>query len=249
VNRPEGQLSFSERILVQLGKEHGFEITPSKDGRIFDGDHLQYDAYVLYTSGDLTKVGQDKAPAMSPAGKQALLDAVKQGKGLLGIHAASDTFHSPGPRNENQPVDKRDPFIAMLGGEFIRHGAQQKAQMTVVDPQFPGMGDLGDSFRVREEWYALKNFAPDLHVLLVNETEGMKGKDYQRPPFPATWARRHGNGPVMYTSLGHREDVWNSPMFQDILVGALNWITGLATAEIPPNIDQVTPDANTLPAY
>ncbi len=84
VQRKEGQLSHSEKILVDIGKRHGFEVTPSKDGRIFDGDHLKYDAYVFYTSGDLTTVGQDQAPAMSAAGKQALLDAVQQGKGFLG---------------------------------------------------------------------------------------------------------------------------------------------------------------------
>lgn len=237
VHRPNGQLSHSERILIEIGRKLGMEITASKDGRLFDGDHLQFDAYVFYTSGDLTTVGQDGAPAMSRTGKQALLDAVSSGKGFMGIHAATDTFR------RGTTVD---PFIAMLGGEFISHGAQQKARMTVVNQTFPGLEELGAGFELYDEWYAMKHFAPDMHVLLVNETQGMEGNDYQRPPFPGTWARRHGQGKVYYTSIGHREDVWESPLFEKIVVGALRWVTGLAEAEVPANLTDVTPGANQL---
>jgi type 1 glutamine amidotransferase len=246
VKRTEDRLSYSEKILVEVGKRYGFEVTPTKDGRVFDGDHEKYDAYIFYTSGDLTKVGPDGAPAMSAKGKQALLDAVRGGKGFLGIHAASDTFHSKGPGNKTQPIAQRDEFIQMIGGEFISHGAQQPATMRVADQEFPGFADLGASFRLHEEWYAHKNFAPDLHVLLVNETEGMKGDVYRRPPFPATWARRHERGHVLYTSMGHREDVWTNPLFLRMLLGAVNWVTGVVAAQIPANMDQVTPQANQL---
>ena len=61
VARSDGQLSHSEKILVEIGKRHGFEVTPSKDGRVFDGEHKKYDAYVFYTSGDLTTVGRTSA--------------------------------------------------------------------------------------------------------------------------------------------------------------------------------------------
>ncbi len=181
VQRPNGELAYSEKILVELGKKHGFDVTCSKDGTIFDGEHKKYDAYVFYTSGDLTTVGTDKQPAMSKKGKQALLDAVHGGKGFLGIHAATDTFRG-GPGI--------DPYTKMIGAEFVGHGAQQKARMKVVDRQFPGMKGLGDGFEMLEEWYAMKNFAPDMHVLLVTETKGMQGREYDRPPFPGTWAQR-----------------------------------------------------------
>jgi len=240
VARGDQPLSYSEKLLVEMGKRHGFEVTPSKDGRVFDGDHANYDAYVFYTSGDLTQAGTDKTPPMSAAGKQALLDAVAQGKGFLGIHAATDSF-----RETSRP-DQYDPYIAMVGGEFVSHGDQQKARMKLVNAAFPGMEKLGEGFELHEEWYALKHFAPDLHVLLVHETEGMKGDMYARPPFPATWARRHGKGNVFYTSLGHREDVWTNPLFEQILVGALRWVTGQVKVEIPANIAQVTPGANSL---
>ncbi len=239
------ELSHAETILTQVGRQHQIAVTCSKDGRIFDEDLSKWDVFVFYTTGDLTKVGKDEAPGMSARGKAALLDAVANGKGFVGSHCASDTFHTPGDAFQNQ--EEKDPYIAMLGGEFIRHGKQQKARMTVVNPEFPGIAAAGEGFNMLEEWYSLKNFADDLHVLLVNETEGMEGSDYDRPPFPATWARRHQKGRVFYTSMGHREDVWTDPVFQSIFVGGIEWAAGRVPAEIPANIAHVTPQAHVMP--
>lgn len=246
VRRQNGQLSHAEKVFIELGRKHGFKVTASKDGGLFDKDLSQFDAFFFYTSGDLLKPGaQDKSPPMSSAGKKALLEAVRAGKGFIGSHCANDTFHSAGPRFETQKTP--DPFIAMLGGEFIRHGAQQKARMRVVDSHFPGCQGLGAGFDMHEEWYSIKNFAPDLHVLLVQETAGMKGSDYQRPPFPATWARQHGKGRVFYTSMGHREDVWTSPTFENVLLGGVSWVLRNVEADISPNMLKVAPKANVLP--
>jgi type 1 glutamine amidotransferase len=93
----------------------------------------------------------------------------------------------------------------------------------------------------------LKNFAPDLHVLLVQETKGMHNFDYQRPNFPATWARKHGKGRVFYTSMGHRDDVWENPLFHKFLLAGLAWTLGDVDAEVPPNLDKVAPHAAELP--
>ena len=241
-------LAFNERVVTDLGKEHGFEVVATKDGGVFDSDLAGYDAFLFYTTGDLTQPGGDNQPPMSKDGKQRLLEAVHAGKGFLASHCGSDTFHSPGPANENQPLEKRDPYINMLGGEFIRHGEQQTGRLKVVDTKFPGCASLGDELLVpTEEWYSLRNFASDLHVILVLDTQGMKNADYQRPPFPSTWARKHGEGRVFYTSMGHREDVWTNPGFQEVLLGGLAWAFGNAQADITPNIKQVTPGADVMP--
>ncbi len=246
VRRKNGELSYAERVFTELGQKHGFDVTASKDGRLFDGDLSQFDAFFFYTSGDLLRTGrQDKSPPMSASGKKALLEAINSGKGFIGSHCASDTFHSAGDRFETQKTP--DPYIAMVGGEFIRHGAQQKARMRAVDSRFPGCRGLGAGFDLHEEWYSTKNFAPDLHVLLVHETAGMKGSDYQRPPFPATWVRQHGKGRVFYTSMGHREDVWTHPTFQDLLLGGVSWSLRNVEADISPNIRKVTPKAGEMP--
>lgn len=247
IKRNDNQLSHAEKILTELSAKHGFEVLATKDGRVFTPENLaKYDVYVFYTTGDLTTPGTDKNPPMSAEGKAAFLDAIKNGKGFVGVHSATDTFHTPGDRYQNYG-DKSDPYIQMIGGEFISHGRQQKARMIAVDTRFPGFGDLNGGFELLEEWYSLKDFAKDLHVLLVQETKGMEGKEYQRAPYPATWARPHGKGRVFYTSMGHREDVWTNPIFQNILLGGLSWAAGNAKADVKPNLEAVTPKYHEIP--
>lgn len=247
VQRKGDKLSLAETIVTDLGKEHGFEVQCEKDGRIFESkDFPKFDGFVFETQGNLlAEKSQDGSPPMTEAGKKALLAAVASGKGFVGSHCASDTFHSPGPGNQNQEPDKIDPYIKMLGGEFIVHGAQQKSFIRVIDPHFPGLKDAKD-FELNEEWYALKNFAPDLHVILVQDTTGMKGAMYERPLYPETWARMHEKGRVFFTSMGHREDVWQNKVFQNLLLGALSWTLGNVKADITPNLDKAAPKAKEL---
>ena len=247
ISYKKGQPSFAEKVLTELGAKNNWEFTFSKDGSLFTPQWLaQFDALFFYSTGDLCSPGTDGQPPMTPAGKQALLDYVASGKGFIGSHSASDTFHTnneakKGPDRYKNFGDAADPYVKMLGGEFIKHGAQQKATMRAVDPKFPGMEKYAAGFEMHEEWYSLKDFRPDLHVLLVQETETMKGSDYARPAYPATWTRMHGKGRVFYTSMGHREDVWTSPIFQDILTGGIAWALGDAKADVTSNLSQVAP--------
>lgn len=251
VKRKGDQLSLAESIVTDLGKKHNFEVHATKDGRVFVNDDLaKYDAFLFESQGDLSsEKSQDGSAPMPPEGKEALLKAIAGGKGFVGCHCASDTFHTkgyPDNRFQNQREDERDPYIRMVGGEFAGHGAQQKGWMRVADPHFPGLQDQKD-FQLNEEWYSLKNFAPDLHVILVQDTMGMQNFDYERPSYPATWARKHHRGRVFYTSMGHRDDVWQNPLFHTILLGGLAWAVGNVEADVPPNLDKVTPHAAELP--
>ena len=240
ITRKGDNLGLAERILTEIGKEKGFDVTASKDGRLFEPDRVgEWDAFVFYTTGDLTQAGTDKQPPMSKEGKQAFLDAIKRGKGFIGMHSATDTFHSKG--------NEVDPYIEMIGGEFIVHGSQQKVKLDITDPAFPGVKGFGDSaFELLDEWYALKNQPDDLHVIIAHDTATFKdrsggNKCYDRPNFPETWSRKHGSGRVFYTSMGHREDVWENKNYQDLLLGALGWVTGKTDAAIDANTKAVTP--------
>ena len=241
IARKGDELSHAEKILTKIGKEHGFEVVATKDGRMFDPDKIgQWDAFAFETTGDLTTEGTDKQPPMSPEGEKAFLDAIQSGKGFVGMHCASDTFGHHRKRGAD------DPFIQMIGGEFAGHGTQQKSKIRVTSPDFPGAKACGtDLFEIEDEWYTQMNWADDLHVILAQVTEGMKtgGIDYlySRPDFPETWARMHGKGRVFYTSMGHREDVWANPMYQGLLLGALGWATGRVEADVAPNVSKVTP--------
>ncbi len=251
IRRVNGEPSHAEVVLKELGEKNHFEFTFSKDGGIFTPENLKkFDAFFFYTTGDLTTEGTDKTPPMSKEAKAAFLEAIHNGKGFIGTHSASDTFHSPAYQTASSEDkfkndgDEIDPYVKMLGGEFIVHGQQQRSRMIVADPKFPGVSGLPADFGPNEEWYSLKNFAPNLHVILVQDTSTMKGGMYQRAPYPATWARSYGEGRVFYTNMGHREDVWDNPGFQSVLVGGLNWAVRNVDADVTPNIQEVTPKAS-----
>jgi type 1 glutamine amidotransferase len=247
IKEKNGQPSDAQKILTELGQKNNFQFTFTKDGSVFTPENIaQYDAFFFYTTGDLTQPGTDKNPPMSQEGKAAFLEAIHNGKGFIGTHSATDTFHS---HDDADP----DPYIKMIGAEFIIHGSQQKARQIVADKKFPGLSAVPDDFGPLEEWYSLKNFQPDLHVLLVQDTSTMKrdaGGDragYDRPNYPSTWARKYGKGRVFYTSMGHRLDVWTNPVFQSVLLGGINWAVGNVKADVAPNLKQAAPEASVLP--
>jgi uncharacterized protein len=256
---PDGKPGYAFDVLKKLGAKHHIEFTFSKDGSLFTPEYLaQFDAFMFYTTQDLTKAKTeergDGTPPMTQAGKEAFLKAIADGKGFVGLHSATDTFHSPGnveygPARFQSDGDKADPYIKMIGGEFISHDEQQPGRLTVADNKFPGVNALPTDFGVHEEWYSLKNFAPDLHVILVQDTRRMTGPVYKRDNYPSTWARMEGKGRVFYTNLGHRDDVWTHPGFQSLLMGGLDWALGRLEADVTPNLDKVTPKANVLPKY
>ena len=56
-------------------------------------------------------------------------------------------------------------------------------------------------------------------------------------------------GRVWFTAMGHREDVWTNPIFQDILVGGIKWALGEVNADVPANLKETAPEAYTNPPF
>ena len=102
---------------------------------MFEPDKIgEWDAFVFETTGDLTTEGTaEKSPPMSPDGEKAFYDAIRGGKGFLGMHCATDTFGHHGPRNKGA----EDPYIQMIGGEFVGHGAAAGGRDRDRRPQVP----------------------------------------------------------------------------------------------------------------
>jgi len=256
VKLKDGKPSIMDNAISDLGEKHGFEVTASKDGGVFDSpDFHKYAAVVFFTTGDLTTAGTDKNPPMSSAGKQKLLDSIHSGMGFVGIHAASDTFHTkPDPEdNSNRYIahgEKSDPYLRMLGGEFITHGSTPRLQDTnliVNDPRFPGLEGVSSPVKFNDEWYSLKDFRTDIHVILTLDTQGMSGNPYKRAPYPMTWARMEGKGRVFYTAIGDRPENWSSPFFLNLLGGGIRWAIGDAQATLRENIKLAAPGYAEIP--
>ena len=256
VKRFGGTASLVDDSVTALGDKHGFHVGATKDGRIFDTDKLHsYAAVIFFTTGDLTALGTDGKPPMSPEGKKKLLQAIEKGLGFVGIHAAADTFHplpDPPDRSNRYIVHgaQQDPYLKMLGGEFIVHGSDprlQDANLIVNDSRFPGLEGLESPIKFNEEWYSLKDFQPDLHVILTLDTKGMRGECYQRAPYPVAWARMHGKGRVFYMAMGDRPENWKNDFFLNLLGGGIRWAIGDATADLTPNLKQVAPGYAEIP--
>jgi len=252
----DGKPSIVESAVTMLGGKHGFDVVTTKDGRVFDSsDFRNHAAVVFFTTGALTTVGTDKNPAMSQQGKQSLLDAINNGVGFVGIHAAADTFHTPPdtPDNANRYIahgEQSDPYIRMLGGEFIAHGSTprlQTANIIIDDSKFPGLEGVSSPVSLNDEWYSLKDFRTDLHVILTLDTKGLTGEPYQRAPYPMTWARMEGKGRVFYTAIGDRPENWSNLFFLDLLAGGIRWSMGDQRASIGQNLTEAAPGYAEIP--
>jgi uncharacterized protein len=256
VKRVNGELSIVEKVLKGIGDKYGYDVTCTKDGRIFDSKEFpHYDSMFFYTTGDLTELGTDKQPPMTEKGKQTLLDAIHGGKGFAGTHAASDTFHTkPDPPDlSNRYIahgDKEDPYLRMLGGEFIKHNSDPRLQTTNIiidDPGFPGLEGVHSPVSFNEEWYSIKDFVPDIHVIATVDTKGMQGNCYKRPPYPVVWARMHGKGRVFYAAMGDKPENWQNEFFLNLVTGGVRWATGDASAKLTHNLKTAAPGYAVIP--
>ena len=160
--------------------------------------------------------------------KQGFLDWIKAGHAFIGIHAAADTFHGwPG-------------YIDMLGGEFAHHGPQVSVDCINVDPSNPATAHLPKVWTIsQEEIYQFKNYDPaKVHDLLILEKHPETGEPGH---YGVSWCKDYGAGKVFYTSLGHREDIWDadpdlkdrknsveiSKAYQQHILGGIEWALGL----------------------
>jgi uncharacterized protein len=143
------------------------------------------------------------------ADRDALIKWIEDGHALVGVHAATDTFHG------------FPPFLELIGGEFERHGPQAKVHVIVRDRTHPATKTLEPAFDVFDEIYQFKRFDPArVHVLLGLDAHPETGAP---GTFPLAWTREPGKGRVFYTALGHRPDVIAAPWYHDHVKGGIAW--------------------------
>ena len=115
-----------------LGDKTGaWSTTISYDNAVITPENLkQYDAIFLdSTTGEFLDDAND--PSGTQTRRKALLDFVKNGKGLAGIHAASDSYHD-GIRGE------WPEFNQMIGGFFKFHWSYPTLiPVKIDDPKSP----------------------------------------------------------------------------------------------------------------
>ena len=169
--------------------------------------------------------------------KEGFIKWIEAGHALMAMHSASDTFHG------------FKPYVDALGGEFSGHGDQVGVDLLKQDPNHPATAGLPDKWSVKkEEMYLFKSYdrkrVRDLWSLDKHPNEAKAGH------YPVSWVRKAGDGRVFYTSLGHREDVWddsadlkgreNPPeiakQYQQHILGGIKWALGVAEGSAEPQV-------------
>ncbi len=204
-------IPFWEKALTTMGEKSGaFQTVISTDMSVFDANNLnQFDAICLNNTTQLK---------FSPEQKKNFLDFIRNGKGIIGIHAATDNF-SDWPEAEE-----------MMGGKFTGHpwGADSTVSIKLDEPNHPLMKAFGGkNFKINDEIYRTE---PPLYsrakqrVLMSLDMSDPNTKAKSEKPSDAdtgiSWIKKFGKGRVFYCSLGHNHPVaWNPQVLQHILDG------------------------------
>ncbi len=198
---------------------------------ITDQNLAGYDAIVLDSTTMNFLDDPNDAPTTA-ARRKALLDFVRGGKGLVGLHAAADTYHSPEPFTNGPPTGTWPAFNTMVGGFFKFHWIYpQLLTVKLDDPKSPLTAMFnGQEFQIHDETYTLvqDSFSRrNVHVLTSVDYSKMSAEDKAKEKFPRTdgdyalsWIRHEGKGRVFMEVLGHSEHIYaNTPMMEHVLAG------------------------------
>jgi len=256
-------IEIGVRALTMIGEKTGaYTVDASEDPAVFEPENLsKYDGvFLVSTTGEFldpaktpTTRGFTRGPASDSAApkpapdsaetaakhelyKKSLMEFVKSGKGLMGLHAATDSY-----AGFTWP-----DWARVIGAGFQSHPWTKLVPVKNVDPKHPlnaGFEDKG--FNVNDEIYQFRLDTADpskLHVLLQldvsNMTDATKGNRGAEGPYYVSWIQPYGKGRVFYCSLGHREEIfWNSLVLKHYLAG-IQYALGDLDADAVPSSPQ-----------
>ncbi len=205
-------IPYAAKAMALMGKQTGaFTTIESADMSAFAPENLrQFDA-VLFAS--TTQLAFDDV-----ALRQSLMAFVKSGKGIIGIHAATDNFY-----NWPEAGD-------MMGGHFDGHPWQANGTwaIKVVDPQHPLTAAFQNkNFQLSDEIYRIRqrSLRQNARVLVALDmtdktNRATEGVNFGDRDLPISWVRNFGNGRVFYSSFGHNHAIyWNPAILRHFLDG------------------------------
>ena len=167
-----------------------------------------------------------------PEQQNAFLDFIMGGKGLVGIHAASDNF------------GRHPECRAIVGGEFGGHpwNAGGNWAFKLDDPEHV----LNKAFGGQGFWHSdeIYQYKPQTYegtkVLRVLVSLDMKQNEVSKlindgpREVPVSWLRQAGDGRVFYTNFGHREDTFNKPAILKHMLDGIQYALGDLQADATP---------------
>ena len=196
-------IATSRDVLGGLASGTNFSLTATEDlSRISAAGLSDVDVIMFaLTSGELP---------LSASQRAALIAAVNDGKGFIGIHSATDTLY------------EFPDYGRLVGAYFKEHPWTQPGRVLVEDASHPATG-ARDAFTIEEEFYTFRdNPRGRVQVLLRLDPASVNSTG----DYPLAWAQAFGSGRSYYNALGHFPATWRDPRFQSQLIAAIRWVAG-----------------------
>ena len=194
----------SIRLALESLHQEDFDFEFSKGVSGWQLERLSRFSIVIFAKANITGPNNLK-PWLTPGDQTAFFDYVRQGNGLIAIHAGTSRY------------DKLPLISALIGGAFEHHPDQCAVTIEPASPHPLAAGVA--AFTVRDEQYVMTLDSADAKVFLHSRSEhGVQ---------PAGWTRAEGNGRVCVLTPGHNREVWLHPDFQKLLSNALHWTAKL----------------------
>ena len=154
--------------------------------------------------------------------KQALLDAVKGGKGLVVYHFASSAF-----------TDWPEYETLICGGWRTQgfHGPKHVYTVKTARADHPIAAGMPAEFtHVIDELYQNSKMVPENIVLATAYSDPGKEKGTGKDE-PMIWVNAYGKGRVYHNALGHDVEAVSDPLFQAWMERGVLWAAGRELAE------------------
>lgn len=194
--------NLPKRLAEQLRAEYGLDVRVTADlGDLRDDVLGRYDVIAFNTCLD-TKLDDRQ--------KNAIIAAVRAGRGLVAIHCAFWSF-------QDWPEWRK-----MIGGLVLGHDPFGAYEAVVVDPANPIAEGVPAKFTVADEPYLLTERGDDIRVIV--QTAKPHGK--HTGPEPQVWTTRYAGGRVFGMTFGHDEQVQANPAFLTLLANGMRWAAG-----------------------
>ncbi|WP_291784857.1 ThuA domain-containing protein [Cecembia sp.] len=189
--------------IKRLSKEHLFDVYVSEDANLINDENLaKYDVLVMNnTTGTIFNEEQ----------RAAFQRFVQSGKGVVGIHSATDTEYD------------WEWYNKMIGAQFKNHPHNQTLKLDVVNRNHPATYHLPEKWIWTDELYAFKNFNQEVTVLITADERTYDAKDGMGDFHPMAWYHEFDGGRVFYTALGHLESTYEDKDFLKHLYGGIWW--------------------------
>jgi len=234
-----GSIPVGVFSLTMLGEKTGaWTAVHSEDEALFEPESLrQFDAVLLLnTTGEIFRPRAWPADAAQQRMvrerearlKQSLVDFVSGGKGLAGIHSATDTYQN------------WKEFNDLMGGAFAGHPWHTEVPVRVLCPEHPLCAMFeGRDFKITDEIYQFRNetaLPSDRRMLLSLDPQwDQLSKGSRKDGFyPIAWLGTYGRGRTWYCSLGHRDEIFHHPLILRHYLAGVQYALGDLKADATP---------------